>query len=655
MEMGKRGIFFLFCMLILLILAPNVLSIYEELLFSNTVEDGDAVNISGKEFEFRIDSQSSKVFIEIDVSGIIVESGDCKIKDNLHICVQNVSFSYRNYDPWYDVYKAEVKVYQIKSKLDVTHTIDKEDLLIDEEATGVLSFENTADIPAEDATATMPIPSNLIITEIEGCKQTGGIILFKNDVAPRQIKACTYKVKGVSSGDYELRANVTYFDGVETKTTVSGAITGKVYNYSLKIKYDAKRSIFNIDEKFNLTIAAENTNDEHDLTVTALSIKIPERLLLVKKPKEMTGTNKLLSWSGPLKAKESRNFTMELQTLTTGNFPIIADASYKISKFLRETETSFDIKVDCQCPHIEHDFSQNIVVAGQRAVLIADLVNPGHNDFKNVRLSYVTDVPGIEPKSTTYSSIKAGERIRMFGSSVIAPGLGEAYYFNITSSYQSPFGEVFVKKESIPIKVGGVEETLVEKKEQNQTQEEKGENVSLTSGEIAGAVKEEEKKQEQKTEEVPVTTLQAEKKRPIMAYVTVGIILVLIIGFVFLRNLKGVKELAEQTKQTIKPVERINIARKPLLMPRTMPRFQQRKPPQSTGKLLRRKEEQKQYQMGKIFAAFGTGPMQKAPEQKSPISKPAEIKHGEPPSKQEKEDIIARLESISKKQKSKRL
>ena len=96
-------------------------------------------------------------------------------------------------------------------------------------------------------------------------------------------------------------------------------------------------------------------------------------------------------------------------------------------------------------------------------------------------------------------------------------------------------------------------------------------------------------------------------------------------------------------------VERRNIARRPLLMPRTIPGLPQRKPPQGTEELFRRKEEQKQNERGKLFAAFGTGPTQKAPEQKPPISKPAEVKHGISPPKQEKEDIITRLKLISRK------
>lgn len=538
-------------MLALLILAPNVFSIYEELLFSDTVEDGDAVNISGKEFEFKIDPQSSKVLVEIDVSGLILQSGECKIKDGLDICVKNVSFSYRNYNPWYDVYKAEVTVYQIKAKLDVAHTIDKENILIDEEAIGVMSFENTADVTAKDVTATMPIPPNLIITAIEGCKQAGDAILFNGDVAPRQIRACTYTVKGVYPGNYELVANVTYFDGVENKVTVSGALKGKMYNYSLAIVYNLSKAAFDIGENFNMSIILENVNDEHELSVTALSIKLPEKILIVKKPKEAKGTGRLLSWSGTLKPKEKKSLDFELEGLVTGKHELSADGSYRISKFLREAHKNYGLNVNCSCLSIEHDFSQNIVVAGQRAVLIADLVNPGPNDFRNVRVSYATDVPGIAPKSATYNSIRAGERIRVFSSSVIAPNLGEKYYFNITAAYESKYQEVFVKKESIPIKVAGVEQIIIAEKE-NQTEEKKAENVSLTSGETETAAGEEGKKEEEKTE-IPVTTLQDGKKVSIIAYAIVAAIFALIVGFVVLRKLKREKESAGQA---IEPVEK---------------------------------------------------------------------------------------------------
>ena len=71
-KMKKRGTLTIFSIIFLIILMPNVFSIYEELIYSETVNDRDVVNISGHIFEFRIDSVSNKVLVEIDVSGVII-------------------------------------------------------------------------------------------------------------------------------------------------------------------------------------------------------------------------------------------------------------------------------------------------------------------------------------------------------------------------------------------------------------------------------------------------------------------------------------------------------------------------------------------------------------------------------------------------------
>src|SRR3989338_2783436 len=283
-KMRKRGAFSIFSIIILLILMPSAYSISEDLIYSGTVEDKDTINISNSLFEFRIDSVSSKVYVEIDVSAIIIENGECKIKDKLNICIKNVSFSYRNYTAWYDVYKATVDIYQIKSTIGATQTIGQNNLLIGEETTAELAIENTADVAAEDVTAVIKIPPSILITEAEGCKKTLDSIVFNADVNPMQIKKCTYKLQGIAAENFKLTANITYFDGIEEKSATSNTISGKVYNNSLRISSKLNKTDFDIQEKLNLTIDIENTNDDYDLHITTLSIKIPEKLLLLKTP-----------------------------------------------------------------------------------------------------------------------------------------------------------------------------------------------------------------------------------------------------------------------------------------------------------------------------------------------------------------------------------
>src|SRR3989338_11674747 len=182
--MKKNGI--LFFTVFLFILMISAYAIYEESVYSGTVKHGEIIEISNTNFQFRIDSVSSKVVVDIDSSGLIIENGECRIKDNFDVCIKNISFSHRNLTTYLDVYQAEVEIYLVKSNVDVAHTIDKSGILIDEEATAEFSVENTADIVAKDFTATIPVPGSILVTETDGCEKSFASIVFKEDIHPKQ-------------------------------------------------------------------------------------------------------------------------------------------------------------------------------------------------------------------------------------------------------------------------------------------------------------------------------------------------------------------------------------------------------------------------------------------------------------------------------------
>jgi|TARA_Y100000310_G_scaffold216244_1_gene217254 hypothetical protein len=550
--MKKRGIL-TFSIILLLALMPNTFPIYSESIYSGTVEDGDIINISGHIFEFKIDSISNKVYIEIDISGVIIANNECEIKDDFYICISDVSFSYRNYTDYYDVYKALVDVSQIKSKISITNTIGQNNILIGEETTAEMAVENTADVAAEDVTATINIPDSVLITDVGGCKKTLDKIVFREDVHPTQIRRCTYKVKGLAADNFELKANITYFNGIEQVSATSSTISGKVYPASLKISPKLDKSKFDIQEKLNLTIDIENINDQYDLTITTFNIKIPEKLLLLKRPRDTTGTNRLISWSGTLASKEKKSLVVQLQSQVTGNYSVPIGASYKISKFLRAVQTTSNIEVYCDCPYISHYFSQQIAVPDQRIGLKAFVANPSkiHN-FRNVKINYITNIPNIQNFSTAYSSIKPSESIKIFDSSIITPSLDEIYYFNITVVYESSGNQIFVVKDKIIIKVPGGEEIKVE---EQQEAEEKIEYAEQKEGVILGT--------EETKEEIPVTVIEDGEERPIKAYTIIayiaGVIFILIVLIIFRRKQtekrkEDIKELgsAEEKKQIIK-------------------------------------------------------------------------------------------------------
>ena len=561
--MKKRGMFFAIFIVFLLILIPNVYSIYEEEVYSGTVEDGDVIEVEGSLFEFRIDSVGNKVYIEIDASALIVASGECEIENKWDICIGNINFSYRNYTEWYDIYKAVINIYQIKSTVSITSTIEKNKLLIDEETTAELTIENTADIAAEDVKATINIPSSIFVTETEGCKKTFDSVIFNADVNPRQVRKCIYKLKGLTADNFGLTANVTYFDGVEQKSATSDTLNVKIYNHSLKISSELNnKSKFDIREKFNLTIDIENINDQYDLYISTFNIKIPEKLLVVKRPGDTTGTNRIITWSGTLAPNENKNFTIELQTGVTGKYSILTEASYKISKFSRTAKNTTTIEVYCDCPYLSHEFSMQITEPGQRVGLKAFITNSNLiHDFRNVQIKYATNIPDIQDFSIVHSRIKPLETIKIFDSSIIVPDLDEVYHLNITSIYEFSTNEVFVVKDNIIIKVPSAEEEIkVEDKEKDVGQEEAEEQEEIEEVDLGTEkIEEETNKSVEKDigkEETPVTTIADDKETPIKAYIsiasTMGVIFLFIILIMFKR-----RKAEEERSNVVKPPQQI--------------------------------------------------------------------------------------------------
>ena len=557
--MKKRGILLLLFAVFSITFIPESYPIYEESVYSGTVKDGHVVEISGKNFEFRVDSVSSKAIVSIDSSGIIIKSKECRIKDNFDVCIKNISFSHRNMTSYIDLYQVEVEIYRIKSNVDVAHTIDKSSILIDEEATAELSVENTADITAKDFTATIPIPSPILVTETDGCEKSFTSIVFKEDIHPRQIKKCTYKIKGISGDEFELTADASYFDGIETVSADSDPVSVKVYNHSLKISSELKRSKFDIDESSNLTINVENINDQYELAVTAFNIKIPGNFLIIKTPKDAVRNNQVLSWSGSLSSKEKKSFVVGLQARRTGNYTVAAEASYKISKFLRGTDHKPTIEVSCDCPYIYREISPEKYLPGQKILLRAFLMNPDNSrSFSNLKLNYVTSVPELQDFSTTYTEIKPKENIKIFDSSFDAPEFGNVYHFNISAVYESKNHEFFFEKENIVIKV--LEQAADESEdEQEQIEEEEvlEESIAETGQETEESVQE-----EMPEEDIPVITLENEKENALKNYMAAGIIsaiMFVIVVLVVFKRKSGKKEVPKPAKIAVMPKKRRSI------------------------------------------------------------------------------------------------
>jgi len=111
---------------ILLIQIPLVFSIYEDMIFSEEIYSELKINQSGKEFFFRLDSVGNKAYADINGEKYIINSNECETKNNIKVCIENITFSHKNFTTFFDVYKSIVKVYQIKSEIENEYISFKE-------------------------------------------------------------------------------------------------------------------------------------------------------------------------------------------------------------------------------------------------------------------------------------------------------------------------------------------------------------------------------------------------------------------------------------------------------------------------------------------------------------------------------------------------
>ena len=534
--MKKRGILLFFTLVLVLI--PEAYSIYGDLIYSGTVDDRDSVNITGKAFYFRID-RSGIASIDVDTSGVIVKNGECRTKNGYDICIKNISFSYRNYEQWYDVYKALVEIYQIKSKLEITQTIQNSKLLIDQETSAEISFENTADVIATDVIGTVKLPYNLAVSDFDGCKYTSDTVLFSSDVGPRSTRKCVYKVMGMSSGNFDLKANVTYFDGTAKVSASSNLVSGKVYNDSLSINYQIDKNKIKINENANVSVSIENTNDQYEIFLTTFSITVPEKISVIRKPRDTNANGNTFNWAGFLKPGEVKNFSMEIQGPIVGSYAITTSSTYKEDKFLREAKKELNLGVYCDCPYLFHEFAKSS--NNENLILRASIINPISDVFKDLKISYKSSIPGVGDFSRIYGTLNPNDLINIFDEAIKKPDSNSFYTFNITANYESSYGENFYIKDKILIKADSDEQKVEVIKKENSSIKNNSDNKSSSQQQMQKSqpVKEEQQaigqnKQETQGKNVTESTIGTQEKMPIKAYFVIAFIMILTILLVFI-------------------------------------------------------------------------------------------------------------------------
>ena len=438
----KKGCIVL--LIALLLLVPIISA--ETKIFSGTVTGTSRLNISSQIFEFRI--LESAALVSIGSTGSIVREGDCEIDKGYKACIDSIKFSYKNLSTYEYVYEAAATIYESKPSIKLLKTFSSDELLVGEEASAELTIKNEGSIGADGLAVIESYPAEIQVFDVSTCKSGSNAIQYNGKIGAGQDIICKYKIRALSPITYKSAANASY-SGASGSGSATYSYEIKVLNYSLLPSLYIKPRAIESGDEFSAVLSLENINEEEAVTVTSLTLKMPQGIKLLSKPSGMNFNNNMLSWNGALEPNELLNLTLKLKAERTGPKEFELDYSFREKSFFRTLEKKFSINVTCGCPVLNYIIGT--LSEGKSANFEVFAENSGEKQFNNLRASYSTDIPGIKPEEFNLGEIGKYSRKNILKESIPSPKKGESYFFDAVISYESDTEERFYVKRKIII------------------------------------------------------------------------------------------------------------------------------------------------------------------------------------------------------------
>jgi len=548
--MVKKRLFWI----VFLLFLPSALPLTEESLYSGIVRGGQTITTDNFEFYFQVAPEGG-VLIEYNGKRTIVMESSCKIKDSLNFCVGNISFAYRNVTAWQDIYETTAEISAMKGELVITKTIEKTTLMIGETSDVELFLENTGSKEIQNVVFKDSYPPSIGIADVVGCvfNRNNNSVELKRDMNSKVKQTCSYTLEGLSAVEYDSKAGASYFDGITAQNAYSDEVEITVQNYSLQVEYNLTKSRLEIGDFINISFDLENIRND-DISVQSFKIDIPTHFKIIKKEGGLDKKEQTLSWRGSLASSEVKNFVVGLQAVRTGGTPIYIGKQYKVEKFTRKFTDPLEMEVYCDCLAVNHEVPDEIS-PGKEIRFKVNLFNPSYaNEFKNVKIDVFSNIPFADQISNFYPVIDKRKSLILYDYKINVPVEG-SYYYNISVSYKSDYGQYFKINKHVSIEGEAVKEEVEEvfeesSEEVNETskveQEELEEEVEIPAAKNATE------------EEIETSTLDiAEKKSPLTIVVVVFGFL-LIVGFV-IGIIKFKKEQKKKEKE--KKIDEKNLSK----------------------------------------------------------------------------------------------
>lgn len=389
----------------------------------------------------------SQIDIKFNGKELFINNGTCKESELLEICVNNIKLGYYNGTTEKYFYQAEIKINQITSELELSRTLEPNSFLIGEESEIEVVIKNIGSRTAEDVVYEDKFPLTVDIDNGFGCRTRDHTIFWEGSLQSEESKTCSYKITANAKTDYKSKAKLTYNNGFEIKELSSNEVTITVPDNSLKITTSYKR--VEIGETINFKIKLENINEDNDISIKLLKLKIPKIMEIIEKPINFIKKSDSLRWYGDLEKNKTQEFTFILKSERSGTYTIEQEVIFVINKIRKNLYNKDDLIVLVLDPYIFVSLEDSYLPQ-QKGNFTLEIENPSKKyKFDNIKIK----IEGFLNLEQQLGNLNKGAKLTMFDAEFTAPNTTGTYPIQITMTYATIYNEVLKLKKTANIEV----------------------------------------------------------------------------------------------------------------------------------------------------------------------------------------------------------
>ncbi len=406
--------------------------------------------VNGEVYSFVLSDEPKYVVMQYDNTLIKASPPSCETRDYIQLCVDDVQLN--RTDPVTNVkyYRAFVTVIRLDADIIASRTASLIEGIVGDSFEILTEFQNIGKRKAENVSFIDKFPDSFIIDLIKFNLDKSDCIvdLDKNSIflvgqlESNQRVKCRYTIIPNEAGIYKLESNLTYNNGVLSKSVFFSPIVLNVKNGTLEIQKSVSKIQMEITDIFVLNSTLTNLFVDNN-TEVLFKVEVPKEIRILNKTFEFEREGNIVFWLSKLDKGKEINLSLALMPVHYGNFRIPVTASYSSSGkdfiFIKKVNiTSYAKSLD-----IMYKISANKLNSSQNfSFYIALKSNTNKYYYKSIQASLISDMPTFEEITLIFDKpVKNYSTLIVFNGSIIAPEVSRNTTFNITLNleYETEF------------------------------------------------------------------------------------------------------------------------------------------------------------------------------------------------------------------------